>query len=136
MADEMSNHAARAAFTINALLSTPFVERALFAQQQDQPHPLQLHLLNECDSRLVSPLSSNSTTHTNGSSGCGAGGEQQSTTATTKARRVRTAFTYEQLIALEERFKANRYLSVCERINLAMALRLSETQVGWVGSVT
>ncbi|KAH7706107.1 Nkx1.2la protein [Aphelenchoides avenae] len=44
-------------------------------------------------------------------------------------RRARTAFTYEQLVALENKFRSNRYLSVCERVNLAMALRLSETQV-------
>ncbi|VDK45762.1 unnamed protein product [Anisakis simplex] len=46
-----------------------------------------------------------------------------------KARRARTAFTYEQLVALENKFKSTRYLSVCERLNLAVALQLSETQV-------
>ena len=46
-----------------------------------------------------------------------------------KSRRSRTAFTYEQLVALENKFKTNRYLSVCERINLAMSLHLTETQV-------
>uniref|UniRef100_A0A914E973 Homeobox domain-containing protein n=1 Tax=Acrobeloides nanus TaxID=290746 RepID=A0A914E973_9BILA len=46
-----------------------------------------------------------------------------------KLRRSRTAFTYEQLVALENKFKTNRYLSVCERINLAMSLHLTETQV-------
>ncbi|VDN56308.1 unnamed protein product, partial [Dracunculus medinensis] len=44
-------------------------------------------------------------------------------------RRARTAFTYEQLVALENKFKSTRYLSVCERLNLAVALQLSETQV-------
>ncbi len=44
-------------------------------------------------------------------------------------RRARTAFTYEQLVALENTFKHTRYLSVCERLNLALALNLSETQV-------
>ncbi|VDM51980.1 unnamed protein product [Angiostrongylus costaricensis] len=46
-----------------------------------------------------------------------------------KARRVRTAFTYEQLVALENKFKTSRYLSVCERLNLAIQLHLTETQV-------
>lgn|SRR6218665_1238552 len=46
-----------------------------------------------------------------------------------KPRRVRTAFTYEQLVALENKFRQTRYLSVCERLNLALALRLTETQV-------
>ncbi|VDM45203.1 unnamed protein product [Toxocara canis] len=46
-----------------------------------------------------------------------------------KTRRARTAFTYEQLVALENKFKSTRYLSVCERLNLAVALQLSETQV-------
>ena len=46
-----------------------------------------------------------------------------------KARRARTAFTYEQLVALENKFKTTRYLSVCERLNLALALNLTETQV-------
>ncbi|KAG7190722.1 hypothetical protein KM043_006798 [Ampulex compressa] len=55
----------------------------------------------------------------NGSSG-GTGG---------KPRRARTAFTYEQLVALENKFKTTRYLSVCERLNLALSLSLTETQV-------
>lgn len=44
-------------------------------------------------------------------------------------RRARTAFTYEQLVALENKFKTTRYLSVCERLNLALSLNLTETQV-------
>lgn len=46
-----------------------------------------------------------------------------------KPRRARTAFTYEQLVSLENKFKTTRYLSVCERLNLALSLRLTETQV-------
>ncbi|KAK9400787.1 NK1 transcription factor-related protein 2 [Crotalus adamanteus] len=46
-----------------------------------------------------------------------------------KPRRARTAFTYDQLVALENKFRATRYLSVCERLNLALSLRLTETQV-------
>ncbi|KAL7669435.1 hypothetical protein ACOME3_010089 [Neoechinorhynchus agilis] len=44
-------------------------------------------------------------------------------------RRARTAFTYDQLVTLEGKFNQTRYLSVCERLNLAMALNLSETQI-------
>ncbi|CAD6194359.1 unnamed protein product [Caenorhabditis auriculariae] len=44
-------------------------------------------------------------------------------------RRARTAFTYEQLATLENKFKTSRYLSVCERLNLAIQLHLTETQV-------
>ena len=46
-----------------------------------------------------------------------------------KARRARTAFTYEQLVTLENKFQTTRYLSVYERLNLALALNLTETQV-------
>ncbi|KAJ4946111.1 hypothetical protein JOQ06_023786 [Pogonophryne albipinna] len=46
-----------------------------------------------------------------------------------KPRRARTAFTYEQLVSLENKFKSTRYLSVCERLNLALSLSLTETQV-------
>lgn len=49
--------------------------------------------------------------------------------ANAKPRRARTAFTYEQLVTLENKFKTTRYLSVCERLNLALALNLTETQV-------
>ncbi|KAF1375611.1 hypothetical protein PFLUV_G00222000 [Perca fluviatilis] len=49
--------------------------------------------------------------------------------ACAKPRRARTAFTYEQLVALENKFRATRYLSVCERLNLALSLSLTETQV-------
>ncbi|XP_054010293.1 homeobox protein Nkx-3.2-like [Hylaeus anthracinus] len=57
----------------------------------------------------------------NGTSGSGGTGG--------KPRRARTAFTYEQLVALENKFKTTRYLSVCERLNLALSLSLTETQV-------
>lgn len=56
-----------------------------------------------------------------------------SESGSSKSRRARTAFTYEQLVALENKFKNTRYLSVCERLNLAISLRLSETQVGLFG---
>nr|XP_033503124.1 homeobox protein pnx [Epinephelus lanceolatus] len=47
----------------------------------------------------------------------------------TKSRRIRTAFTLEQLQILERSFHRCHYLSVLERHTIASALRLSETQV-------
>lgn len=46
-----------------------------------------------------------------------------------KPRRARTAFTYEQISALEHKFITTRYLSVYERSSLANSLKLSQTQV-------
>ncbi|KAG7234082.1 hypothetical protein INR49_005934, partial [Caranx melampygus] len=46
-----------------------------------------------------------------------------------KGRRIRTAFTVEQLQILEHSFRRCHYLSVLERHSIAAALRLSETQV-------
>ncbi|XP_058793565.1 NK1 transcription factor-related protein 1 [Phymastichus coffea] len=66
-----------------------------------------------------SPTKNCQSSQSNGSSGGGGG----------KPRRARTAFTYEQLVALENKFKTTRYLSVCERLNLALSLSLTETQV-------
>ncbi|NWS16676.1 NKX11 protein, partial [Pachyramphus minor] len=56
-------------------------------------------------------------------------GRRSLTVPSGKPRRARTAFTYEQLVALENKFKSTRYLSVCERLNLALSLSLTETQV-------
>ncbi|KHJ98308.1 homeobox domain protein [Oesophagostomum dentatum] len=71
---------------------------------------------------LLSDDNKNSTQQT-------AGRSTSQTGSTSKARRARTAFTYEQLVALENKFKTSRYLSVCERLNLAIQLHLTETQV-------
>lgn len=46
-----------------------------------------------------------------------------------KPRRARTAFTYEQISALQQKFNAAKYLSVVDRSNLATSLKLTETQV-------
>ncbi|KAG8010463.1 NK1 transcription factor-related protein 2 [Nibea albiflora] len=46
-----------------------------------------------------------------------------------KSRRIRTAFTLEQLQILERSFQRCHYLSVLERHSISSALRLSETQV-------
>ncbi|XP_047493997.1 homeobox even-skipped homolog protein 1-like [Penaeus chinensis] len=61
--------------------------------------------------------------------GGGVGGSSGGAGGGGKPRRARTAFTYEQLVSLENKFKQTRYLSVCERLNLALALNLTETQV-------
>lgn len=49
--------------------------------------------------------------------------------STKKPRRRRTAFTHAQLAFLERRFRAQKYLSVADRGNVAELLNLSETQV-------
>lgn len=67
--------------------------------------------------------------NTGGSGGGGGGGSGGGGGGSSKPRRARTAFTYEQLVSLENKFKTTRYLSVCERLNLALSLSLTETQV-------
>ena len=45
---------------------------------------------------------------------------------------VLTGGSYDDVISkvsLENKFKTTRYLSVCERLNLALTLNLTETQV-------
>ncbi|XP_033114736.1 motor neuron and pancreas homeobox protein 1-like [Anneissia japonica] len=46
-----------------------------------------------------------------------------------KSRRPRTAFTSQQLLALENQFKKNKYLSRPKRFEVATSLMLTETQV-------
>ena len=46
-----------------------------------------------------------------------------------RRRKARTVFSDQQLCGLERRFEAQRYLSTPERVELASALNLSETQV-------
>ena len=46
-----------------------------------------------------------------------------------RLRKARTVFSDHQLTGLEKRFEAQRYLSTPERVELANALNLSETQV-------
>ncbi|KAM5125296.1 homeobox protein Hox-A4a-like [Mantella aurantiaca] len=46
-----------------------------------------------------------------------------------KCRRPRTAFTSQQLLELENQFKANKYLSRPKRFEVATSLMLTETQV-------
>ncbi|XP_053213044.1 NK1 transcription factor-related protein 1-like [Panonychus citri] len=86
-------------------------------------------------STTTSSSSSSSSASSAGSSGANNSNNSKkkksssSDSKTGKPRRARTAFTYEQLVALENKFKSTRYLSVCERLNLAVNLHLSETQV-------
>ena len=46
-----------------------------------------------------------------------------------KRRKLRTVFTAKQLAGLERTFAAKKYLSVPDRIKLAMELELTDTQV-------
>lgn len=62
----------------------------------------------------------------------GSSNEGKTQSGSSKPRRARTAFTYEQLVSLENKFKTTRYLSVCERLNLALSLSLTETQVKYI----
>jgi hypothetical protein len=48
---------------------------------------------------------------------------------TCRRRKARTVFSEQQLQGLERRFEAQRYLSTPERLELANALSLTETQV-------
>jgi len=82
---------------------------------------------DDVDDDVTAPRDDVEMTSCDGAAGAGAVGVQAAVGG--KARRVRTAFTYEQLVALENKFRQTRYLSVCERLALALALRLTETQV-------
>ncbi|CAL1613822.1 unnamed protein product [Knipowitschia caucasica] len=84
------------------------------------------------EARDKSPSGHMSNGQTNGSQGTQGKPKRKrsgSDSKSGKPRRARTAFTYEQLVALENKFKSTRYLSVCERLNLALSLSLTETQV-------
>ncbi|KAL4640960.1 NK1 transcription factor-related protein 2-like [Arapaima gigas] len=74
---------------------------------------------SRCDSDIVTGISEDPTRQK----------RRRSDHSCSKPRRARTAFTYEQLVALENKFRSTRYLSVCERLNLALSLSLTETQV-------
>ncbi|XP_076066056.1 uncharacterized protein LOC143039704 [Oratosquilla oratoria] len=50
-------------------------------------------------------------------------------TSTKKCRRSRTVFTEMQLVGLERRFEAQKYLSTPDRVDLAKSLGLSQLQV-------
>lgn len=53
-----------------------------------------------------------------------------------RRRKARTVFSDHQLGGLERRFEAQRYLSTPERVELAAALNLSETQVSGIPNQT
>jgi hypothetical protein len=57
------------------------------------------------------------------------GEEQPGSYCVKKPRRRRTAFTHSQLAFLERKFRAQKYLSVSDRSDVAETLKLSETQV-------
>ncbi|XP_063220546.1 brain-specific homeobox protein homolog [Bacillus rossius redtenbacheri] len=58
-----------------------------------------------------------------------AGGQGELSIKHCRRRKARTVFSDHQLTGLEKRFEAQRYLSTPERVELASALNLSETQV-------
>lgn len=51
-----------------------------------------------------------------------------------KTRRPRTAFTSQQLLELENQFRASKYLSRPKRFEVATSLMLTETQVSYLRS--
>lgn len=64
-----------------------------------------------------------------GFGGLFAGGSGDLAAKHCRRRKARTVFSDHQLTGLEKRFEAQRYLSTPERVELANALNLSETQV-------
>ncbi|CAF0847231.1 unnamed protein product [Adineta ricciae] len=88
---------------------------------QEQLSPSDHDSISDCDESGLEEVPDDEFNHSKSSS---TGSDKPS-----KNRRQRTAFTYEQLVALENKFKQTRYLSVCERLNLALSLSLTETQV-------
>ncbi|XP_065846144.1 barH-like 2 homeobox protein [Oscarella lobularis] len=74
--------------------------------------------------RSASPASSS-----HDSAGGGSGGGAVAATATARRRKSRTVFSDMQLLGLERKFLVQKYLSVPDRVELAAALRLTETQV-------
>lgn len=88
---------------------------------------------DECDDGMSSDIDDggSDTDSKKDSRGSSSDGKGNGGGGGSKPRRARTAFTYEQLVSLENKFKTTRYLSVCERLNLALSLSLTETQVGF-----
>uniref|UniRef100_A0A8C3WPU2 NK2 homeobox 6 n=1 Tax=Catagonus wagneri TaxID=51154 RepID=A0A8C3WPU2_9CETA len=64
-----------------------------------------------------------------GDSGSGAGGDLSGRPKQRPRRKPRVLFSQAQVLALERRFKQQRYLSAPEREHLASALQLTSTQV-------
>ncbi|XP_047739339.1 brain-specific homeobox protein homolog [Hyalella azteca] len=64
-----------------------------------------------------------------GFGGLFSGGVAEGSLKACRRRKARTVFSDQQLTGLEKRFAAQRYLSTPERVELANALHLSETQV-------
>lgn len=64
-----------------------------------------------------------------GGSGDGTRGERAEQPKARQRRRPRVLFSQAQVLALERRFKQQRYLSAPEREHLASALQLTSTQV-------
>ncbi|XP_043938165.1 ELMO domain-containing protein 3, partial [Protopterus annectens] len=54
---------------------------------------------------------------------------ESAVTHSSRSKRIRTSFTYQQLLVLEATFQASQYISVYQRLSLASALQLTETKV-------
>lgn len=52
-----------------------------------------------------------------------------------RKKRPRTAFTASQIKSLEAEFEKNKYLSVAKRNQLSKVLKLTETQVRFIGQL-
>jgi len=63
------------------------------------------------------------------SSECYGGAPRDGLSLTNRKKKTRTVFSRQQVFQLESTFDAKRYLSSSERSRLALALRLTETQV-------
>ncbi|XP_078587716.1 uncharacterized protein LOC144868887 [Branchiostoma floridae x Branchiostoma japonicum] len=72
----------------------------------------------------ASPASSTSSDRSSPAPSCG-----DSTSPSPAGRKARTAFTTEQVMALEERFRLQKYLSAADRETLAKATGLTDEQV-------
>ncbi|XP_046870697.1 homeobox protein pnx [Hypomesus transpacificus] len=89
---------------------------------------------NKDTGRVISGTSPSHADETSPAEDTGASSNESSTSphpkrSKVKNRRIRTAFTLEQLRILEHSFQKCHYLSVFERYAIARALCLSETQI-------
>ncbi|CAB4058881.1 NKX1 [Lepeophtheirus salmonis] len=100
--------------------------KAEFSDDEAESSHLDVNSEDESEDSSTTNNNDSSHPHSNGSK---KKKKSSSDSKSSKPRRARTAFTYEQLVSLENKFKTTRYLSVCERLNLALSLNLTETQV-------
>ncbi|EZA55576.1 Homeobox protein slou [Ooceraea biroi] len=99
------------------------------AEEEDDDEEIEMRVVDQDAGSVGRENTSGGTTTATANCKKRQSSSSSSTNAGGKPRRARTAFTYEQLVRLENKFKTTRYLSVCERLNLALELQLTETQV-------